>query len=54
MTLKEQLHINCPPAVAFDLMADVRKLTDWNDGASSAEMISSEPIGRGSAFVVVP
>jgi hypothetical protein len=32
MTLSEQLHVNCPPAMAFDLFADVRNITRWNDG----------------------
>ena len=53
MTLREELHIECPREVAFDLMADVRRLTEWNDGASEAEMSSAEPIGPGSTFAVV-
>ena len=53
MTITEEMHIDCPPATAFDLMADVRKLTDWNDGASRAEMASAGPIGQGSRFVAV-
>lgn len=53
MTITEHLHIDCPPAVAFDLMADVRKLTDWNDAASRADMTTTEPIGEGSSFTVI-
>lgn len=53
MTIREELHIDCPPATAFDLMADVRKLTDWNDGASRAEMKSTGTIGQGSTFITV-
>ncbi len=53
MTIREELHIDCPPATAFDLMADVRKLTEWNDGASKAEMRSAEPVGPGSTFIAV-
>lgn len=53
MTIREELHIDCPPATAFDLMADVRKLTEWNDGASRAEMRSAEPVGPGSTFIAV-
>lgn len=53
MTIKEELHIDCPPALAFDLMADVRHLTTWNDAASRAELITSEPIGNGSQFIAV-
>lgn len=53
MTIREELHINCPREVAFDLMADVRRLTDWNEGASRAELMTDEPIGKGSRFVTV-
>jgi uncharacterized protein YndB with AHSA1/START domain len=53
MAITEEMHIDCPPATAFDLMADVRKLTDWNQGASRAEMTSAGPIGQGSRFVAV-
>ena len=53
MTIREELHIDCPPETAFDLMADVRKLTDWNDGASKAEMRSAGPVGPGSTFIAV-
>ena len=53
MTIREEMHIDCPPATAFDLMADVRKLTDWNEGASRAEMTSTGPIGKGSQFIAV-
>jgi len=53
MPLTEQMHIDCPPATAFDLMADVRQLTEWNRGASRAEMKSEEPIRQGSRFITV-
>lgn len=53
MAITEEMHIDCPPTTAFDLMADVRKLTHWNDGASRAEMTSAGPIGQGSRFVSV-
>lgn len=53
MTIREELHIDCSPATVFDLMADVRKLTAWNGGASRAEMTSAEPIGQGSRFMTV-
>lgn len=52
MTIREEMHIDCPPTTAFDLMADVRRITDWNEGVSKAEMTSSGPIGNGSQFVV--
>lgn len=53
MTIREELHIDCAPVEAFDLMADVRRLTDWNEGASMAEMTSEEPIQLGSRFDTV-
>jgi hypothetical protein len=31
MAITEELHIDCPPTTAFDLMADVRNVTRWND-----------------------
>lgn len=52
-TIREELHIDCPPTAAFDLMADVRRITDWNSGVSSVEMKSNRAIGRGSRFVAV-
>lgn len=53
MTINEELHIDCPPELAFDLMADVRHLTTWNEGASRAELTTGEPIERGSRFTTV-
>jgi hypothetical protein len=51
--IKEELHIECPPTTAFDLMADVRNLPSWNEGASRAELLTEEPIGPGTRFVTV-
>lgn len=51
MTITEDLHIDCPPATAFDVMADVRNETQWNDGVSQAELTTDEPIGQGSKFI---
>ena len=53
MTIREELHIDCPPELAFDLMADVRHLKAWNEGASRADLITGEPIERGSRFTTV-
>ena len=53
MAITETMHIECPPEAAFDLMADVRRLTDWNEGATRAEMTSAGPIREGSRFVAV-
>jgi hypothetical protein len=52
-SLTEELHINCPDALAFDLMADVRNITQWNRGVSRSEMKSDQPIGAGSRFETV-
>jgi len=52
-TLTEVLNIDCSPALAFDLMADVRYITEWNAGASRCEMLTDEPIGAGTRFVTV-
>jgi len=52
-TIKEELHINCSPTKAFDLMADVREITRWNDGASQADLLTEEPLGLGSQFVTI-
>jgi uncharacterized protein YndB with AHSA1/START domain len=52
-TLKEAMNIDCSTAKVFDLMADVRLITRWNAGASRCEMLSQEPIGKGSRFVTV-
>jgi uncharacterized protein YndB with AHSA1/START domain len=49
----EEMHIDCSRATAFDLMADVRKITLWNGSVSRAEMTSDEPIGEGSRFITV-
>ncbi len=51
MTITEDLHIACAPVTAFDLMADVRNETQWNEGVSRAELTTEEPIGEGSRFV---
>ena len=51
MTFTEDLNIECPPARAFDVMADIRNETQWNDGVSKAELTTEEPIGHGSRFV---
>lgn len=52
-TITEVLHINCPTALAFDLMADVRHITRWNRGASKCEMKTNDPVRLGSRFVTV-
>ena len=51
MTFTEDLNIECPLERAFDVMADIRNETQWNDGVSKAELTTEEPIGHGSRFV---
>lgn len=51
--IAEELHIDCPPTMAFDLMADVRNLTRWNEGATRAELLTDEPIAQGARFATV-
>ncbi|GJM37712.1 MAG: hypothetical protein DHS20C19_10790 [Acidimicrobiales bacterium] len=50
MSFTEDLHIECPPATAFDVLADVRNELQWNDDVSAAELVTGEPIGQGSTF----
>jgi hypothetical protein len=51
MSFTEDLHIDCAPETAFDLLADVRNETRWNDGVSRAELSTPEPVGMASRFV---
>lgn len=51
MEFSEDLHIECPAAIAFDVIADVRNETQWNAGVKRAELTTAEPIGEGSVFV---
>ena len=51
--ITEVMHIKCPAAKAFDLMADARNETRWNSGVSEVELMSGEPISVGTQFTVV-
>jgi Polyketide cyclase / dehydrase and lipid transport len=51
--IKDVMRIRCPAMTAFDLMADPRNELQWNGGVSQVELISGEPIGKGSRFRVV-
>ena len=53
MTITEEIHIECPPEIAFDLMADIRNETEWNDDVSRAEMTTEGPVGQGARFITV-
>lgn len=50
--ITDKMLIKCSAATAFDLMADPRNELDWNSGVSQVELISDEPIGKGSRFRV--
>lgn len=52
-TIKDVMRIECPATTAFDLMADVRNELDWNSGVSDVELLTAEPIGKGSRFRIV-
>jgi carbon monoxide dehydrogenase subunit G len=47
------LQVACPPDQVFDMLADLRNETQWNDRVSSAELRSAEPIELGSHFEIV-
>lgn len=51
MTITEDLQIDSARAAVFDLMADVRNETRWNEDVSRAELLTGEPVGQGSRFV---
>ena len=45
--------IACAPAQVFEVLADLRRETEWNSRVSSAELLSDEPVGVGSRFALV-
>ncbi len=45
--------IDCPPERVFEVLADLRRETEWNSRVSSADLLSGEPVGVGSRFAVV-
>jgi len=51
--ITEVMHIKCPAAKAFELMADARNETRWNSGVSKVELKSGEAISVGTQFTVV-
>lgn len=42
--------INQPAAVVFDQVADARNEAKWNSTLTDYQLVSQEPIGRGSTF----
>lgn len=53
MTFTQEWQIDCPPHTAFDLMADLRNVTEWNETCEQADMTSDEPVRHGSKFHLV-
>jgi hypothetical protein len=45
--------IACDPERVFDVLADLRRETEWTSRVSRAELMSGEPIGLGSHFAIV-
>jgi uncharacterized protein YndB with AHSA1/START domain len=41
------------PERVFEVLADLRRETEWNSRVSSAELLSGEPVGLGSRFAIV-
>ena len=52
-TMTERLNIETARTRAFDLMADVSEIQQWNGSVTRAEKTSSGPIGTGTQFVTV-
>lgn len=48
----EELRIDSASTTVFDLLADARNEVRWNEGVSRAELVTDEPVGEGSRFVV--
>jgi hypothetical protein len=47
------MRIACSPERVFDVLADLRRETEWNSRVSKAELLSGEPTGVGSHFAIV-
>ena len=50
MAITQEWQIDCTSTQAFDLMADLRNVTKWNETCQKAEMITNETVGHGSTF----
>lgn len=46
------MHIDSPSTTGFDLMADARNELLWNGSVSRVELLTDEPVGIGSQFIV--
>lgn len=49
---REELRVSAASTTVFDLLADARNEVQWNEGVSQAGLVTAEPIGQGSQFVV--
>ena len=48
----DKMHIDSPSTTVFDLLADARNELQWNSGVSRVELLTDEPVGTGSQFIV--
>jgi hypothetical protein len=48
----DEMRIDSPSTTVFDLMADARNELHWNGGVSRVELLTDEPVGDGSQFIV--
>jgi hypothetical protein len=53
MRIQVVTDIACSIERTFDLLSDARNEPRWNTRVSRAELVTREPIGRGSGFTVV-
>lgn len=47
-----EMHMDSPCTLVFDLVADARNELQWHDGVSRVELLTDEPIGTGAKFIV--
>ena len=50
MRITQEWRIDCPPTTAFDLMADLRNTSRWNDTCTLVEMVTDGPVATDSRF----
>jgi hypothetical protein len=53
MIVNVQETIEAPIGRVFDLMADTRNEPSWNSRVSASELVSGEPVGKGTEFTTV-
>lgn len=53
VTIRGEERIRCPVEVVFDCVADSRNEPSYNTSMTSCELLTPEPIGKGSRFRAV-